>query len=71
MIKAGINKALNTPQIRNVKKKEKKKILPFISTFRPYNPKALPIIRQALERSDKKRIKKRPNLLTPSEKHQT
>ena len=50
MIKAGINKASNTPQIRNVKKKEKKKILSFISTFRPYNPKALPIIRQALEK---------------------
>ena len=49
MIKAGINKASNTPQIRNVKKKEKKKILPFISTFRPYNPKALPIVRQDLE----------------------
>ena len=49
MIKAGINKALNTPQIRNVKKKEKKKILPFISTFSPYNPKALPIVKQALE----------------------
>ena len=49
MIKAGINKALNTPQIRNVKKKEKKKILPFISTFSLYNPKALPIFKQALE----------------------
>ena len=51
MIKAGINKALKIPQneLRNVKEKEKKKILPFISTFNPNNPKAWPIIKQTLE----------------------
>ena len=39
-------KALKIPQneLRNVKEQEKKKILPFISTFNPNNPKALPII---------------------------
>ena len=51
IIKAGINKALKIPQseLRNVKKQEEKKILPFISTFNPNNPKALPIIKQTLE----------------------
>ena len=51
IIKAGIKKALKIPQneIRNVKEQEKKKILPFISTFNPNNPKALPIIKQTLE----------------------
>ena len=58
--KAGINKALKIPQneLRNVKEQEKKKILPFISTFNPNNPKALPIIKQTLENlktSDKMR----------------
>ena len=50
IIKAGINKALKIPQneLRNVKEQEKKKILPFISTFNPNNPKDLPIIRQTL-----------------------
>ena len=40
IIKAGINKTLKTPQneLRNVKEQEKKKILPFISTFNPNNP---------------------------------
>ena len=44
-------KALKIPQneLRNVKEQEKKKILPFISTFNPNNPKALPIIKQTLE----------------------
>ena len=39
IIKAGINRALRIPQseLRNVKK-EKRKILPFISTFNPNNP---------------------------------
>ena len=51
IIKAGINRALRIPQseLRNVKKQEKKKILPFISTFNPNNPNALPIIKQTLE----------------------
>ena len=51
IIKAGINKALKIPQneLRNVKEQERKKILPFISTFNPNNPKALPIIKQTLE----------------------
>ena len=51
IIKTGINKAFKIPQneLRNVKKQEKKKILPFISTFNPSNPKALPIIKQTLE----------------------
>ena len=51
IIKAGINKALKIPQneLRNVKELEKKKILPFISTFNSNNPKALPIIKQTLE----------------------
>ena len=49
--KAGINKALKIPKnkLRNVKEQEKKKILPFISTFNPNNSKALPIIKQTLE----------------------
>ena len=51
IIKTGINRALKILQseLRNVKKQEKKKILPFISTFNPNNPKALPIIKQTLE----------------------
>ena len=51
IIKAGISKALNIPQneLRNVKEQEEKKILPFISSFNPNNPKALPIIKQTLE----------------------
>ena len=51
IIKAVINKALKIPQneLGNVKEQEKKKILPFISTFNPNNPKALPIIKQTLE----------------------
>ena len=51
IIKAGKNKALKIPKnkLRNVKEQEKKKILPFISTFNPNNPKALPIIKQTLE----------------------
>ena len=51
IIKAGIKKALKISQneLRNVKEQEKKKILPFISTFNPNNPKALPIIKQTLE----------------------
>ena len=51
IIKAGINKALKIPQneLRNVKEQEKKKILPFMSTFNPDNPKAFPIIKQTLE----------------------
>ena len=51
IIKAGIRKALKIPQneLRNVKEQEKMKILPFISTFNPNNPKALPIIKQTLE----------------------
>ena len=54
IIKAGINKALKIPQneLRNVTEQEKKKILPFISTFNPNNPKALPIIKQTLENSE-------------------
>ena len=50
VIKAGINKALKIPQneLRNVKEQEKKKILPFISTFNPNHPKVLPIIKQTL-----------------------
>ena len=50
IIKAGINKALKIPQneLRNVKKQEKNKIFPFISTFNPNKPKALPIIKQTL-----------------------
>ena len=49
--KAGINIALKIPQnqLRNVREQEKKKILPFISTFNPNNHKALPIIQQTLE----------------------
>ena len=41
IIKAGINKALKIPQneLRNVKEKEKKKILPFISTLIQTTPK--------------------------------
>ena len=62
IIKAGINKALKIPknELRNVKGQEKKKILPFISTFNPNNPKALPIIKQKLKNfgSDEKCIKK-------------
>ena len=51
IIKAGIKKAFKIPQneLRNEKEQEKKKILPFISTFNPNNPKALPIIKQTLE----------------------
>ena len=51
MIKAVIKKALKIPknELRNVKEQEKKKILPFISTFNPNSPKALPIIKQTLE----------------------
>ena len=51
IIKAGINKDLKIPQIelRNVKKQEEKKILPFISTFNPNNPEALLISKQILE----------------------
>ena len=51
ILKAGINSALKIPQneLRNVKKQEEKKMLPFISTFNPNNPKVLPIIKQALE----------------------
>ena len=51
IIKAGINKALKIPQneLRNVKEQEKKKILPFISNFKPNNSKALSIIKQTLE----------------------
>ena len=47
VIIAGINKALKIPknELRNVKEKEKKKVLPFISTLIPNNPKALPIIK--------------------------
>ena len=50
IIKAGINKPSKIPQnkLRNVKKQEEK-ILPFISTFNPNNPKTLPIIKQTLE----------------------
>ena len=49
--KAGINKALKIPQseLRNVNKQEERKILPFISTFNPNNPKVLPVIKQTLE----------------------
>ena len=52
-MKAGIKKALKILQneLRNVKEQEKKKILPFISTFNQENPKTLPIIRQTLENS--------------------
>ena len=51
IIKAGTKKALKIPQseLRYVKKQEEKKILPFISTFNPNNPKALSIIKQTLE----------------------
>ena len=51
IIKAGVNKALKIPQseLRNVKKQEEKKILPFISTFNPNNPEALPIIKKTLQ----------------------
>ena len=35
-------------ELRNVRKQEKKKILIFISTFNPNNPKALPIIKHTL-----------------------
>ena len=50
IIKAGVNRALKIPQkeLRNVKKQEKNKILPFISTFNPNNSKVLPIIKQTL-----------------------
>ena len=65
IIKAGINKALKIPQneLRNLKEQEKKKIIPFISTFNPNNPKALPIIKQTPGKlknfgSDEKSIKK-------------
>ena len=43
IIKAGINKALKTTQSESRNVKEEKKILLFISTFNPNNPKALPI----------------------------
>ena len=51
IIKTGINRALKILQseLRNVKKQQKKKILPFISTFNPNNPKAFAIIKQTLE----------------------
>ena len=51
IIKAGINIVLKIPQsqLRNAKKQEEKKILPFTSTFNPNNPKALPIIKETLE----------------------
>ena len=51
IIKAGIEKALKIPQneLRKVKEQEKKKILPFISTFNPNNTKALPSVKQTLE----------------------
>ena len=51
IIKPDTNKALKIPQneLRNVKEQEKKKILPFISTVNPNNPKALPIIKQTLQ----------------------
>ena len=41
IIKTGLSKALKIPQneLRNVKKQEKKKILLFISTINPNNPK--------------------------------
>ena len=60
IIKEGINKALEIRQneLRNVKEKEKNKILPFILTFHPHNPKALPIIKPTLENlktSDRRR----------------
>ena len=51
IIKAGIEKALKIPQneLRKVKEQEKKKILPFISTFNPNNTKGLPSVKQTLE----------------------
>ena len=51
MIKIAINKTLKIPQneLRNVKKQEKKKILPFLSTFNPSNSKTLRIIKGTLE----------------------
>ena len=50
-VKAGISKALKTPQnkLRNVKEQKKKKILPFTSIFNINNPKSLPIFKQTLE----------------------
>ena len=47
IIKAGINKALKTPQnkTKNVKEQEKRKILHSLSTFNSSNPKILPIIK--------------------------
>ena len=50
IIKAGISKALKTPQneLRNIKEQEKK-TLPFISNLNLTNPKTLPIIKQILE----------------------
>ena len=78
IIKAGIEKALKIPQneLRKVKEQEKKKILPFISTFNPNKTKGLPGVKQTLENledfgSDEKRVKKRSNLLTASYRHQT
>ena len=52
-MKAGIKKALKILQneSRSVKEQEKKKILPFISTFNRENPKTLPIIKQTQENS--------------------
>ena len=51
IIKAGINIILKIPQsqLRNAKKQEEKKILPFTSTFNLNNPKALSIIKQTRE----------------------
>ena len=42
IIKADINRAWKIPQseLKNVKKQEKKKILPFISTFNSNTPKS-------------------------------
>ena len=50
-IKVRINKTLKIPQseLRDEKKQEEKKILPFISIFNPNNRKALHIIKQTLE----------------------
>ena len=36
-------------ELRNVKKLQKKKMLPYISTFNPNNTKALPIMKQTME----------------------
>ena len=72
IIKAGINKALKIPQneLRNVKEQEETKILPFISTFNPNNPKALPFIKQTLENL-KTSDRMRNALKKASDKHQT